>query len=64
MQLEGSSYDVRTYVLRTLVNDIPLAPEGSSTKSRITCVELWGQWYLLASGTDHGMLATLRGRVY
>lgn len=31
------------YVLRPMVEDIPLAPEESSSATRITCVELWGQ---------------------
>lgn len=31
------------YVLRSMVKDIPLAPEECATAPRITCVELWGQ---------------------
>ena len=37
-----------SYVLRPLVKNIPLAPEENSKNPQITCVELWGQWYILS----------------
>ena len=44
-----------SYVLRPIVNNVPLASESSTKKPHITCVELWGQsfnscvWYFFTS---------------
>ena len=31
------------YILRSLVEDVPLTAEEDATDIQITCVELWGQ---------------------
>lgn len=38
---KASSYG--SYVLRAIVDSVPLASEGGSKNPQITCVELWGQ---------------------
>lgn len=32
-----------SYVLRTIVENVPIAIEGRTSKPHITCVQLWGQ---------------------
>ena len=34
----------RSYILRSLVEELPLSAEGQATDIHITCVELWGQY--------------------
>lgn len=37
------AYSDGSYVLRTIVESVPLASEAGSKNPQITCVELWGQ---------------------
>ena len=35
-------YETGTYILRSLVKDVPLSADGEASGVSITCVELWG----------------------
>lgn len=41
-----------TYLLRSLVMNIPLAPEKGLPAPRINCVELWGQLSISSLSRD------------
>lgn len=36
-------FSQNSYLLRTIVENVPLATEGGTLKPHITCVQLWGQ---------------------
>lgn len=40
----STSYENGTYVLRSLVEDVPLSADGEASDVWITCVELWGKF--------------------
>ncbi len=35
-------YETGTYILRSLVEDVPLSADGEASEVWVTCVELWG----------------------
>lgn len=40
---ERSIFSQNSYLLRTIVENVPIATEGGTLKPHITCVQLWGQ---------------------
>ena len=40
-------YESGTYILRSLVQDVPLSADGEASDFWITCVELWGKFWAI-----------------
>lgn len=48
------------YLLRTIVENVPIATEGGTIKPHITCVQLWGQSFPHAHRFPHNGINVLR----